>query len=300
MSQILDAINKAEKQRKDVLESGADTRETLYQSLNQRGHAKPMSRLLPLGLLAIATISGTGYSMYHYHFLEKSKPEKIKINTMSSVDSDHQAVELKKNTVISDTSLASSTTQAVAKDNRQSQQIGANNAQPETIENQSIAILKGKKPPALTALTPVAKKQLVNAQTLSPLTPIKPVEIKQQPKLQQQPKPKNLAAVDKKPNSTKIKASKTAQPTNKAISKPIAKTKSLNYYSSKTTATPSWKKNIRITAIMYHSNPAQRFVLISGKKIYEGGNIPNSQTAVVKIMPKNIIINDGSGDVMVR
>ncbi|MPV85364.1 hypothetical protein GCU85_01275 [Cardiobacteriales bacterium ML27] len=64
-------------------------------------------------------------------------------------------------------------------------------------------------------------------------------------------------------------------------------------------ATPAWKKSIQISALVYDDNQAKRFVLISGAKVFEGGQIPSTQTRVVRILPTGIIINDGGGDVLI-
>lgn len=286
MSQILDAINKAEKQRKDALEETATTRESLYASLNQVKPEKRRSRLLPLSLLAIASLGGAGYSIFKQ---PSPKKETTPVITSSSnkplLNQDSKMTQgqhlAKANNNVANTATKAQNTVLKAPAVQAAPSETSNKKMPQ-VPAQAIKTSKGKKPPELAALTPVPTSQRPNPKLLTQLTPVKkaqaPTAIVKTTSIAKK-------SIAKRPNTVKPAVSH-AKPVATATPQPAA--------------TPSWKKNIRITAIMYHENPSRRFVLIRGKKIYEGGVIPDSQTAVVKILPKNIIINDGSGDVMIR
>lgn len=301
MSQILDAISKAEKQRKDALEENKPTRQSLYQTLNQGKQQKPRSRMIPLTLLAVASLGGAVYSIYHSHWLASPTSEinaqgKPKIANKSAANSLTGQSDQQK-TTITDTQAVAATKPSATTTSTQpaSQSAGMSEIPKTTIQSkkaqQTIQIAKGKKPPKLATLTPVAQKRPSHTQqTLSQLTAI-------------EKKPSQNAAL-KQPSKSAVRAKTTQKTVTKETAKRLNNQQTMPVQSTNTTAktvaTPSWKKNIRITAIMYHHDPARRFVLIKGKKIYEGSNIPGSQTSLVKILPKNIIINDGTGDVMVR
>lgn len=285
MSQILDAINKAEKQRQDKLNASKVTRETLYQSLSTDKTAATKKRFLPIALFIVFALGGAGYAAYHQQWLALSEKETshsalaitsdiIKSESKSNIEKEIAVTDKYSQAIspsmprISVIAAAEEVSTKTAEELRASIPI----SEKKNITSESIKIIKGKKPPELAVLTPVAQQTVTKAEALTDLKPIR------QPKKWQ----KKRVTKNRKNLSTSHQGGSS--------------TTALNHRN----VTPSWKKNIRITAIMYHANPARRFVLIKGKKIYEGGKIPNSKIQVVKILSKNIIINDGSGDVMIR
>ncbi|PID65665.1 MAG: hypothetical protein CR975_06295 [Gammaproteobacteria bacterium] len=313
MSQILDAINKAEKQRQDALETQQVSRETLYHSLNPNKNNKKRGQRLPFMLLAIGCLAAVAYWVYYHQWRSAtvgnktvqrataapSTPLAAQTNTTASnnmTNTESKAAKINPtltpaSTTIPDSAADKATAQA---DTANKQSAISTSSQPAGVAN-----IKGKKPPALAALTPMAKRPTAIPQQLSQLKPIAkaPVAAKTaalRPALQSLPaeQPSKAAKATRATAKTT-----TSAPTAPALVK-TAVTSANN--APQSGSTPSWKKNIRITAIMYHQQAAKRFVLINGKKIYEGGQIPDSQTTVVKILPKNIIVNDGSGDIMIR
>ncbi len=315
MSQILDAINKAEKQRQDALETQQVSRETLYHSLNPNKNRKKRGQRLPLMLLSLGCLAVVAYWIYYYQWRSTpvdnkavqrataptSTPLQAQTKTAASTNTANTESKTTKikptltpaSDTIPDSAADKTTITANASSDKITQQAVAASKQ-SAISTSSqparMANIKGKKPPALAALTPIAKRPAAMPQQLSQLKPIAKAPVAQKAALR--PALQSLPA--EKPNKA---ATTKSPPTASALVKTAA-TSANNVPQS--AATPSWKKNIRITAIMYHQQAARRFVLINGKKIYEGGQIPDSQITVVKILPKNIIINDGSGDIMIR
>lgn len=312
MSQILDAINKAEKQRQNRIENQA-TREDLYQSLKSSDSPSRRPGLLSTGIIGLALCMALGYGAYHLQGEGRVKnsnsldiPEAQTAKTAKTAQTPQPTLSnqtaanspavtphlpLATNVVETNKNRSGSTPQI-----QQAQQ-----AQQKKANDNNIVMLstsKGKPHPDLAMLTPVTGPK--STKKLVELTPIPPkVKPAKKPPVAKQVSKKNKQAtvrphrpqVSRETKKNRSKQDGTHQPS--AVTAPTDTP-------TGTAITASWKKNIHITAIVYRQAAAQRFALIRGKKVHEGELIPDSNTIVVKILPQSLIINDGSGDLMIK
>ncbi|PIE44556.1 MAG: hypothetical protein CSA45_06445, partial [Gammaproteobacteria bacterium] len=257
MSQILDAINKAEKQRQDALETQQVSRETLYHSLNPNKNNKKRGQRLPFILLSLGCLAAVAYWIYSHQWQSATidnkavqrvtaptnTPLQAQTNTAASSTIANTANKTAKinptltaSTTIPDSAADKTTITANARSDKIAQQAAKESKQSAisaSSQAASMANIKGKKPPALAALTPMAKRPAAIPQQLSQLKPIAKAPVAQKAALR--PALQSLPA--EKPN----KAATPSSPTASALVKTAA-TSANNVPQS--AATPSWKKDI--------------------------------------------------------
>lgn len=309
MSQILDAINKAEKQRQNRIENQT-TREDLYQSLKSSDSPSRRPGLLSTGIIGLALCTALGYGAYRLQGERRVKnsnsldiPEAQTAQTAKTAQTPQPTLSNRTaaNSPAVTPHLPLATNVVETNKNRSGSTPQIQQAQQKKANDNNIVMLstsKGKPHPDLVTLTAVASPK--STKKLVELTPIPPkVKPAKKPPVAKQISKKNKQAavrphrpqVSRETKKNRSKQDGTHQPS--AVTAPTDT-------STGTAITASWKKNIHITAIVYRQAAAQRFALIRGKKVHEGELIPDSNTIVVKILPQSLIINDGSGDLMIK
>lgn len=305
MSQILDAINKAEKQRNQRTAHPKNTNDW-YDSLKTPANEVKKTASL-IKLLGGATLLCGGLVAGYLFYAKEAAQSPVQTPA-------EQALVSSETSVVANQAMesANSTSPVLAKptppqveNSPSTDTVSGNSNDTETITASTVeakkaplevpadkasALSQTSSQPALAELTPLTKTD-EDAQDLSVLKPLTAIK---------EPVKKPI----KKPTATK---KKTVSERNTAM-RPFRTENAPKPSQNKATATqanrggvvPSWKKNLHITAIVYNKAPEKRLVLIKGKKIHEGGTIPGTSTVVVSIQPKGIIINDGNGDIMIR
>lgn len=264
MSQILDAINKAEKARQSTAEQQNQDKTSRYKHLTQSQNKKN-AKLLPLSLVFLACVAGTAYTFYNKEintiFSSSTQSENTPAKTTNNLAKETKTPEATNEPTLTFESLNKAREASV-------ESIAAQKITDKATQKKAAAN-PDKQKPKLTELTAVKK-----AQQPSKLSELKPIA---------KPKPKKPTAVAQKTTKTP-----TANHPKKADKTPASRP-----------SIASWKKNIKINAIVYNNQASSRFALISGKKVFEGNKIPGTENTVIKIMPQGLIVNDGKGDVLI-
>lgn len=294
MSQILDAINRAEKARRRYVETGQSNtgldKSTLYQLIVEqqlKQTSQKRQRIvftgLGLGLVCLAIV----YYYQGWFGLSINKDLSTTPTTQpESIVSDN-ADKTKIPAVMTQTKVTDNTLQRsitnraslIAEKKQQSQ-----NNMLQQPDNSTIKIKNNTQP--LLTLTPVnSGNQGIDTNTLSELKPITTP-----------PTTRPLAAAtahQRKTRHSNNRPKKSPDP------KPKSSTTSRKQRSS-TKRLSAASRGITITALVYDQQPTSRFILIKGKTVREGEIIPNTTMRIVQILAKGIIVDDGQGEVLIR
>jgi|GEM_PF-6043780 len=301
MSQILDAINKAERERlnNEKAKQNKQDADSLYQSLsNSAPVSKPRRHLISAfvfiffsGLIAYWVYDENGFklplssttqaqqvitiSQAHLDIAEK-RPQ-YSNRTQQPLIRTEKTTKIKTLTQKNNSAKPASTTLLL---NKPGESTKSKSSKAQVIN------LNGQNKPDSTKAKPLPDRY--DHQDLLTLTPIR----------NNQKKPsRNTTVIKPYPIPTKsIKPSiKTKKLT--TVSKRIVQDIPI---SDNNSVTPSWKAHIHIAAIVYHQNNKKRFALIDGKKIFENQSIPGTNFKIIRIYPNKIIVNNGSGDIIIR
>lgn len=280
MSQILDAIEKAERARKQSTSTNDDK---LYRNLGKVTTKPRLPTVLSMIIVILSLgLCGAMYNLIGKKNISTPQPQQTKTKPVSPEELSSKKPSFEKahkQPIKTPTDKLSSTPSVDAR------------PQPAT---------KKTAPMPLLAITPEEK-----TTNLLPLTPIASTNPKQ-----------NKTKPDKTNNKAKHKQASGRQQTsaidssvasNRTAPKPVQKPNRTpppsQRITNKTTKKPSKKTTnsppIKITAIVYHqTTPAKSFVLVSGKKITVGEAISGTPYRIISIMPKSIIVNDGNTDMV--
>lgn len=316
MSQILDAINKAERQRQQRIQP--TSREDLYKTLKIGNPQKRRPLIAPVSIALFLLCAGFIYIVERQNwFVQLLQPLATHINLQNSLQNVSQMVNptASKQGDIPSTRVGNFSVSAIEQE-KQIRPIertqGANSVELPTNRESAVAIknsmqnstlngaikIRGYYPESqLVTLTPIVMRKEMT-QSLKPLTPINSIQMRIKTVVAQKmlignSKSLPVTSAELKNSNVVSRETKQHNATNTILRSQIAST-------AKAVPKSPKKSNLHVTAIVYHPNPAQRFAFIHGQKIFEGHVIPDSNTVVVKILPKNLIVNDGSGDVMIR
>lgn len=304
MSQILDAINKAEKQRNQRTAHPKNTNDW-YDSLKTPANEVKKTASL-IKLLGGATLLCGGLVAGYLFYAKEAAQSPVQTPA-------EQALVSSETSVVANQAMesANSTPPVLAKptppqveNSPSTDTVSANSNDIETI---TASTVEAKKVPIEVSADSASTAQNNPQSTLAELTPITQTGDNTQDLSVLKPLTAIKEPVKKPIKKTTATKKKTVSERNTAM-RPFRTENAPTPSQNKATATqanrggvvPSWKKNLHITAIVYNKAPEKRLVLIKGKKIHEGGTIPGTSTVVVSIQPKGIIINDGNGDIMIR
>lgn len=337
MSQILDAINKAEDERKrraDNEQSKTVDKSQVYKRITQQysDEDKPKSRLSSLLLVLL----GIGTALYYQQrqYGDDTLPSADKVTVSATVidakntpnvtndvadkliQNDAPVVDVPLETAkkkSKETTLDSikiennvdqppSTNMVVNNDNL------VENVEPKVSDNtaQVIEEKTGRKPTATPSLAPLTNvvKKTNDDKKLFELKPIAASNNAKKTNLVELQKP--IIATRTKPKSQASKntakphrSTKKTQNSQSGFRQTPRQTVAKSRQQDNSKRRSSRQRGWAITAIVYDDNPSARMALINGKIVREGTIIPNTKTKVVRILSTGIIVNDGGGDVLI-
>lgn len=301
MSQILDAINRAEKARQRYIETGqtdeATNKSGLYHHLlidQQLKQNYKKRQLIAFGGLGLG-LACLGIIYYQGMFDLSSRRVPVAMTTAESISPD-KSQKLQRSSAVSLPKEKGKLKAQSMTDNGDGETVlavvGEKQQSHKETQNQQIltqSLEKKEKPEELLlTLTPIFPIKSIDNQgdTTGLLSELKPIKV-----------PATTKGVSV---PTKTIARHKNRDNHKKPAEAVTKSNTSAKQRSSPKKLSAASRGITITALVYDQQPKSRFILVKGATIREGEKIPNTPMKIVQILTKGVIVDDGQGEVLIR